>query len=205
MLGKKVFAAMLATVLGASLFGANAAKAVINLDATDRSSAVATYATETLVEGDDGYSVVMAPDTGSDTETNLLNVTGKIGLGGHDNSSVTVRFELSGMVFSAEVMGGAGGDFEIVGHGSISIRSGGKVGDDYVSFIASRQSGSTRDSLATLEIDQLGVKPGVGGSVTMMVSDTLGPETHTASYPNAVRTMRGLDEIRHAYELRGHR
>ena len=33
MLGKKVFAAMLATVLGASLFGANAAKAQINLDA----------------------------------------------------------------------------------------------------------------------------------------------------------------------------
>ena len=51
MFGKKVFAAMLATVLGASLFGANAAKAVINLDpATDKTMAVATYATETLTE-----------------------------------------------------------------------------------------------------------------------------------------------------------
>ena len=47
MLGKKVFAAMLATVLGASLFGANAAKAVINLD--DDTGAV-IYATETLAD-----------------------------------------------------------------------------------------------------------------------------------------------------------
>ena len=51
MLGKKVFAAMLATVLGASLFGANAAKAEIDLDADTDKSSVAIYATETLADG----------------------------------------------------------------------------------------------------------------------------------------------------------
>ena len=75
MLGKKVFAAMLATVLGASLFGANAAKAVINLD--DDTGAV-IYATETLADSvmdHNDYSVV----TGSGT---ALNVTAANGLGG---------------------------------------------------------------------------------------------------------------------------
>ena len=50
MFGKKVFAAMLATILGASLFGANAAKAQLNLD--DDTGAI-TYATETLVGSTD--------------------------------------------------------------------------------------------------------------------------------------------------------
>ena len=94
MFGKKVFAAMLATVLGASLFGANAAKAVIDLD--EKTGAV-TYATETLaasVTGFADYSVVMADND------NLLNVTAEIGLGGPNGTFVTVRFDLSGMVFS---------------------------------------------------------------------------------------------------------
>ena len=48
MLGKKVFAAMLATVLGASLFGANAAKAVNSTSTTDTGAVI--YATETLAD-----------------------------------------------------------------------------------------------------------------------------------------------------------
>ena len=85
MFGKKVFAAMLATILGASLFGANAAKAVINLDAeTDKTAAVATYATETLTEAvpdSDGYYKVESSNVAGDS----LNVTGMVGLGGPDS------------------------------------------------------------------------------------------------------------------------
>ena len=84
MLGKKVFAAMLATVLGASLFGANAANAALNLSADDESSAVATYATETLTLrpskiSDDYYVGRLLSET-----TANLNVTGMVGLGGPD-------------------------------------------------------------------------------------------------------------------------
>ena len=71
MFGKKVFAAMLATVLGASLFGASAAKAEIDLDLIDMGAV--TYATETLADSVTGfadYSVVMAPSGGD-----LLDVT----------------------------------------------------------------------------------------------------------------------------------
>ena len=98
MFGKKVFAAMLATVLGASLFGANAAKAQLNLD-EDEGAVI--YATETLaatVTDHADYSVVNG-------ENNELNVTAAIGLGGPTGTFVTVRFELSGMVFSEAVMG----------------------------------------------------------------------------------------------------
>ena len=192
---------MLATVLGASLFGANAAKAVINLDAMEKSSAVVTYATETLaaqVDGHDDYYVVDA----SSVPAENLNVTGMVGLGGPPNSFVTVRFDLSGMVFSEDVAGGAGGHFAITDHANdVSVRAGGKVGDDYVSFIANRSSGNSRDSVATLSIGEFGVKPGVPGSVTMTVTDTLGPEMHAASYSNAVRTMRALDPTAMANDL----
>ena len=131
MLGKKVFAAMLATVLGASLFGANAAKAQLNLD--DDTGAV-IYATETLADtvmDNDDYSVVNGGTGGTD-----LNVTAAIGLGGPSGTFVTVRFDLGGMVFSQAVIGTnltPGG-----GHNAASLRSGGQVGDAHVSFISTR-------------------------------------------------------------------
>ena len=199
MFGKKVFAAMLATVLGASLFGANTAKAVIALSEDgDQTVAAVIYATETLVDtvaGHKGYSVVSGNDD-NDSPTELLNVTAKIGLGGPQNTFATIRFELSGMVFSQDVMDGNNGDLAIASsHDNIGVRSGGDVGDDYVSFIANRSSATPdRESAVTLTIRQLGVKPGVPGSVTMTVTDSLGPEKYTASYPNAVRTTRGLKE-----------
>ena len=199
MLGKKVFAAMLATVLGASLFGANAAKAVINLDATDRPAV--TYATETLPPAHtdlDGHSVVMG---GSN---DVLNVTGAIGLGGPINTFVTIQFDLSGMVFSADVMGehltvtDPGADV----HGDASLRAGGKVGDARVSFIVTRTSNTSAASTVTLSIDQLGVKPDVPGSVTMMVTDSVGDaEENTVSYTNAVLTKRALVEDAMAINL----
>ena len=188
MFGKKVFAAMLATVLGASLFGANAAKAQLNLDENE---GAVSYATETLVatvDGFDDYSVVRS--------TSALNVTAPIGLGGPMGTYVTVKFVLSGMVFSAPVMG----SHLVIATGSYatpsSLRSGGKVGDDNVSFIVNR-SGSTASGtdVATLTIGQLGVKPSVVGSVMMTVTDSVGDdEEYTASYTNAVRTTRALQE-----------
>ena len=186
MFGKKVFAAMLATVLGASLFGANVAKAVINLD-TDMGAVI--YATETLaapVMDHADYSVV----NGDNEE---LNVTAAIGLGGPTGTFVTVRFELSGMVFSETVMGTnlAPG----TGHNPASLRSGGQVGDALVSFIATRSGNTDAATMVILTIGQLGVKPGVPGSVTMTVTDSVGDGAeHTASYTSAVRTMRALDE-----------
>ena len=186
MFGKKVFAAMLATVLGASLFGANAAKAVIDLD-TDMGAVV--YATETLaasVTDHADYSVVVGDGT-------ALNVTAEIGLGGPNGTFLTVRYDLGGMVFSEIVMGG---DLETgAGHDDASLRSGGKVGDSHVSFIVTRSANTAATTEMTLDIDQLGVKPGVPGSVTMMVTDSVGDAAmHTASYTNAVRTMRALQE-----------
>ena len=187
MFGKKVFAAMLATVLGASLFGANAAKAVINLDSDEGG---VTYATETLaapVMDHADYSVV----NGSGTD---LNVTAAIGLGGPNGTFVTVQFTLDGMVFSEAVMG-TNVAISLTGHGDASLRSGGKVGDALVSFIVSRTANTSAASMITLTIGQLGVKPGVPGSVTMAVTDSVGDAlTHTASYTNAVRTMRALQE-----------
>ena len=187
MFGKKVFAAMLATVLGASLFGANAAKAVINLSADDKSSAVATYATETLtmaVTDSDGY--YMAVGVG-----NALNVMGEVGLGGPENSIVTIRFDLRGLVFSTAVMDD---DLTSDDHDDESIRTGGEVGSNFVSFLVSREMDATRASVVTLAIQNIGVKPGVAGSVTMTVRDTLGPEMITRTYSGAIRTAKALQE-----------
>ena len=190
MFGKKVFAAMLATVLGASLFGANAAKAEINLDpATDKSSAVATYATETLtmaVPDSDGYYKVMG-------QGDALNVMGMVGLGGPMNTVVTIRFDLRGLVFSTPVMD-SHLTFMNSSHDGVSIRTGGEVGSNYVSFLASRSTNAPRESVATLRIDNIGVKPDVVGSVTMTVTDTLGPEMVTRKYNGAIRTAMALQE-----------
>ena len=193
MFGKKVFAAMLATVLGASLFGANAAKAVINLNADDKSAAVATYATETLamaVPNSDGYYRVVS----SEDSVTSLNVEGMVGLGGSTNSVVTIRFDLRGLVFSTAVIGGDGGHLAVMDHTDINIRTGGEVGSNSVSFLATRQPNAARESVAILTIRNIGVKPNVPGSVTMTVRDTLGPDIVMRTYDGAIRTETALQE-----------
>ena len=192
MLGKKVFAAMLATVLGASLFGANAAKAVIDLDAEPK-PAVATYAMETLeatVDDHDDYYVVIGENgTG-------LNVTGDVGLAGPVGSFVTVRFDLRGMVFND-----APSLMISPGHGDASLRTGG-AGKTFVSFIAPRQTGNLADNDVTLTVNGFGVKPGVNGSVTMTVTDGLGDDAlYTKKYDGAVRTAKALMETPDAMNL----
>ncbi len=186
MFGKKVFAAMLATVLGASLFGANAAKAVIDLDSDDKSAVI--YATETLatpVEDHGDYYVVDA--SGTD-----LNVTSMVGLGGPSGTFVTVRFDLGGMVFNTTPTLAIAGS-----HGTASRRIGGDAGDTFVSFIASRSDATMASDVATLTVADFGVKPGVNGSVTITVTDSVGDDAeYTEKFDGAVRTARALQEIR---------
>ena len=195
MFGKKVFAAMLATVLGASLFGANAAKAQINLDADDKSAVI--YATETLataVEGHGDYYVV--EDDGDN-----LNVLSKVGLGGPSGTFVTVRFDLGGMVFNTTPTLGFASR-----HGTASRRTGGMAGDAFVSFIASRTAATEDTVVATLDVADFGVKPGVNGSVTMTVTDSVGDDAeYTAKYDQCSSHGEGSTGNRHAYGLRGHR
>ena len=185
MFGKKVFAAMLATVLGASLFGANAAKAQINLDADEKPAVI--YATETLataVEGHGDYYVVEA-------DGNNLNVQSMVGLGGPSGTFVTVRFDLGGMVFNTTPSLAIADN-----HGTASLRIGGNAGDAFVSFIASRTDATAAAAVATLTVADFGVKPGVNGSVTITVTDSVGDDAeYTAKYDSAVRTSRALQEM----------
>ena len=185
MLGKKVFAAMLATVLGASLFGANAAKAVIDLDLNE---GAVTYAMETLeatVTGHEDYYVVTSTDA-------VLDVRGKVGLAGPSGSFVTIRFDLRGMVFNLAPSLGM-----IAGHDGTPSRRQGGAGEDFVSFIVPRSSSGNdaETNIVTLDVDGFGVKPGVNGSVTMTVTDDLGDDAMwTAKYDGAVRTAQALME-----------
>ena len=78
------------------------------------------------------------------------------------------------------------------------------MGDAHVSFIVTRMTNTANTTMMTLQIAQLGVKPGVPGSVTMMVTDSVGDGAeHSASYTNAVRTKRALVETPVANNLVG--
>ena len=82
------------------------------------------------------------------------------------------------------------------GHtGGASRRTGGQTGDAFVSFIASRTSATEDTVVATLTVADFGVKPGVNGSVTITVTDSVGDDAeYTAKYDSAVRTARALQE-----------
>ena len=79
-------------------------------------------------------------------------------------------------------------------------------GDAFVSFIASRTA-ATEDTVgATLNVEDLGVKPGVNGSVTITVTDSVGDGAeYTESYPQCSSHDEGPTGNAHAYGLRGHR
>ena len=76
------------------------------------------------------------------------------------------------------------------------------AGDAFVSFIASRTAATEDTVVATLDVADLGVKPGVNGSVMITVTDSVGDDAmYTASYPNAVRTARALQEMADPLDL----
>ena len=143
------------------------------------------------VPNSDGYYRVVS----SEDSVTSLNVEGMVGLGGSTNSVVTIRFDLRGLVFSTAVIGGdVGGDLAVMGHNDINIRTGGEVGSNSVSFLATRETDAARESVATLTIRNIGVKPNVPGSVTMTVRDTLGPDIVMRTYDGAIRTETALQE-----------
>ena len=192
-------AAMLGTAV---LLGTNAASAKINLDAEDKGDAVSTFAQETITEtvaGEDGtmYYVV----DGGDFE---LNVGGQVGVGGTVGSVLILEYVFDGMVFTADSApvlrigtpdSGATCDTANPGGTEATMRGGGKKGEDRVSFIFTRELGNVDgDTIACLELEDMGVSMG-GGGVTMSVSDNLPlPATEMKSYSNAVRIASALKE-----------
>ena len=97
------------------------------------------------------------------------------------------------MVFSdtAPNISIAGGNY-----GGVTRRGGGNAGENFVSYIAPRSNTTMQDDVVTLPLTEIGVKPGVPGSVTMTVTDSLGDGLmHMSSYSNAVLTKRALDEM----------
>ena len=78
---------------------------------------------------------------------------------------------------------------------------------DYVSFIASRGMDAKRESVATLAILNIGVKPGVDGIGDDDGHGYFGPrDEYPQSIPMPVRTSEGPTGKRHPEErLDGHR
>ena len=197
MLSNKSFVIAGVAMLGtAALLGTNAANALIDLDATTKST-VATYAKETLV------TAVTASDEADTTKYykvdgggSLLNVKGEVGVGGTVGSVLIVQYTFSGMVLtalSAPVLtinpsGDTCGDTVTGGQGA-TLREKGEAGDNRVSFILTRiASNQGLDALACLQLEEIAVSTEMAGSVRMDVSDNLPlPAKHDEDYPAAVR------------------
>ena len=198
MFGKKVFAAMLATVLGASLFGANAAKAEINLD-TDEGGLV--FAKETLL------TASTIPGTGDNKgktyfqvngDTDALTVTTASKIGWTQNSSVRVKYELTGMVFSSQISAE-----DLGGAGTATKLGGGDPGGSTVTFGVGTTALSS-GMIVTLDLggddDAIGLwvgGSGIGsGSVEVTIENVTFDVEHTADYKGAIKTASGFKETR---------
>jgi hypothetical protein len=187
----KLFGIAAAATLGsAAMLGTTAANAVIDLDATDKSKAAVTYAAETLEMGSDGYYVLNG-DSGSG-DNRPLDVMGEVNLAGPEDSTIIVRFDFTGMVLSAPA---TNVHLNIAGHDNIAIRTGGAKGESFVVYVASRASGASRDSVATLTLNGIGLMPGSLGSVRMTVTDLLGPDMPFGEYAGAVRAASALNPM----------
>ena len=199
MFGKKVFAAMLATVLGASLFGTNAAKAVIDLD-TDMGGLV--FAKETLLTartidgvGDNKDKTYFEVNGATDA----LDVTTVSKIGWTQNSSVRVTYELTGMVFSSQIsaedLTGA------PGIGAVTKLGGGDPGESTVTFGVGTTAVSS-GIIVTLDLgsgdDAIGLwvgGSGMGsGSVKVSIENVTFDVEHTAHRKDAIKTESGFKE-----------
>jgi hypothetical protein len=114
---------------------------------------------------------------------------------------MTIRFQLHGMVFSEAVVDGdlslreaddANGDdgdaISLTANTDV-LKNMGAIGDSMVEFIVRRPVRVPGNSIAILDIDQIGVSA-AGGGVTMMVTDESG--SHSASFSGAVNVVKGL-------------
>ena len=145
MLSKKSFgiagAAMLGTV---ALLGTNAAYAVIDLDAEDKSDPAATYAKETIiasVKGEDDRTYYRV-DSNTD---GVLNVEGEVGVGGTVDSVLIIQYVLEGMVFTktsapAMQIGSTNCNSASPSGDEATKRGGGDEGENTVSFIFTVQT-----------------------------------------------------------------
>ena len=201
MLGKKVFAATLATVLGASLFGANAAKAaVINLSSDDKTSPIATYAEETLSAADGDtqkgiadeetyYKVMGFPDVGQTTTTNWM-VTSEVGAGLAQNDVVLIRYDFQNMVLTSPP------DLSLTGIDTIVLRSGGAIGDNNVVFSGAPSRTIMRGTPLMLALGpDIGISPDAPVSIKVVLTiqgltDVIPP--HETSYRSAITVAKAL-------------
>ena len=187
-----------------ALLGASGVQAAFDLDAAEKNEPV-TYAKETLtssVKGKDGATYYVV-DGGVD----LLGVHGKVGVGGTAASVLIIQYTLDGMVFTENSaptlnLGPPPGlneeNLNACGSGNannVAIkRGGGLKGENYVSFIYTREPDTSTDlSVACLALEDVAVSAGGSGSITIEVTDNLPlPTAHRSSYPNAVRVVNAL-------------
>ena len=179
MLSKKSFgiagAAMLGTV---ALLGTNAANAAMNLDDDDDGMAMATatvtFAQETVTAttDDDGMYYMVS---GNASELNIMHT---IGIGAIQDGEYEIVYELTGMVFSPDLMSNSimlglsasPGDNRLIAEGQRGLQSGGMAGDKKAVFeIAAQETEINQTDILTLQIPSLGVMAG-GGSVKVTVN-----------------------------------
>ena len=127
----------------------------------------------------------------------LLNVRGKVGLGGFANTQFNIAYELHGMVFATQVVSddlsftAVAGDPDPIGNPAKLVASGGAEGDSQVTFAVQRAQVTDGATTATLALASVGVA-GPMGSVAMTVTE--GTAEHMSSYPGAVRVTNALKE-----------
>ena len=200
MLSKPVGFTWTAMLGAVTLLAANTAHAAIDLDSTTKGAAVATYAMDALLtttgtvkgtDDDKSYYVVMG------APADLLNVMGKVGISGFENTQFNITYELHGMVFATQVVRGElmlTGE-QAIGMPDILVASGGAPGDSRVTFAVQR--GGVTDgvtTIATLTLASVGVSPGSMGGVAMTATE--GDAKHMSSYPGAVRVASALKEAK---------
>ena len=212
MLSNKTWGIAGAAMLGtAVLLGTNAANALINLDAEDKSKAQTVFAKETLttaVEGSDGYyQVTGARPAGGDM--NEIHISGDVGVGGTVSSVLILKYTLGNMVFTEgsnpvlSFKAQESGDSPRPGMGNdvsgavVTKRGGGDKGDTTVTFIHTRIDDTIAPNVeAFLTLDQLGVHGDGGGTIRMVVSDNLPlPEVHDTEAVAAIDIKAALKAV----------
>ena len=198
-----------------ALLGTNAANAAINLDATDKSKAAATYAEETVT------ATVSSDATGTFYEVmggagnaSVLNVFGAIGVGATQDTEVEVKVDLTNMVFGKAVTAGSialypaptaptvftpaspQGTNKLLGGGERAVIAGGGAGTSSVTFHISNQETEAllQSDIVYLTVETLGVVKGCG-SVTVRAENTVSETSASSTYMDAVCVARGIREV----------
>ena len=192
-------AAMLGT---AALLGTNAAYAVIDLsaEAADKVNPAVTYAKETLKDkvGDDSMYYVINGGAA------VLDVTAELGLagGGDGDDDLIIKVELDGMVFTADSLGETA--LSVAGGDSVGESAGGGKEEASATFATKRGANNNKDTVVTLEIEELGITSDGPGGITMTITNVQqrqlltgivdNPGANIASYAGAIAVDGGINE-----------